>query len=83
LTRKWYDVSASFPYFIPMPLPLIETMGAEIIQRRGAGDRKSLFDIAITPDPINYYDPGERPTRKPAAIEVITPQQGANPTQPG
>ncbi|TWU14943.1 Peptidase family M50 [Symmachiella macrocystis] len=43
-----YHVPASFPYFIPMPLPPIGTMGAVIIQRRGAGDRKALFDIAIS-----------------------------------
>ncbi|QDU45749.1 Peptidase family M50 [Symmachiella dynata] len=43
-----YGVPASFPYFIPMPLPPIGTMGAVIFQRRGAGDRKALFDIAIS-----------------------------------
>ncbi len=43
-----YSVPASFPYFIPMPFPPIGTMGAVIIQRRGAGDRKALFDIAIS-----------------------------------
>ncbi len=43
-----YGVPASFPYFIPMPLPPFGTMGAVILQQRGAGDRKALFDIAIS-----------------------------------
>jgi len=43
-----YHVPASLPYFIPMPIPPIGTMGAVIVQRRGAGDRKALFDIAIS-----------------------------------
>ena len=43
-----YRVPASFPYFIPMPFPPFGTMGAVIVQQRGAGDRKALFDIAIS-----------------------------------
>ena len=43
-----YAVPASFPYFIPMPFPPIGTLGAVIVQQRGAGDRKALFDIAIS-----------------------------------
>jgi membrane-associated protease RseP (regulator of RpoE activity) len=43
-----YRVPASFPYFIPMPGSPIGTMGAVIVMQPGIGDRRSLFDIAIT-----------------------------------
>jgi membrane-associated protease RseP (regulator of RpoE activity) len=43
-----YRVPASFPYFIPMPASPIGTMGAVIVMQPGIGDRRSLFDIAIT-----------------------------------
>ncbi|MCA9083593.1 MAG: site-2 protease family protein [Planctomycetaceae bacterium] len=41
-------VPASFPYFIPLPLPPLGTMGAVILQGRGAADRRKMFDIAVT-----------------------------------
>ena len=41
-------VSASLPYFIPMPISPIGTMGAVIVMQRGQGDRRSIFDIAIS-----------------------------------
>jgi membrane-associated protease RseP (regulator of RpoE activity) len=43
-----YRVPASLPYFIPLPISPIGTMGAVIGMHPGIGDRKSLFDIAIT-----------------------------------
>ena len=43
-----YGVPASYPFFIPMPLSPIGTMGAVIGMQPGRGDRRSLFDIAIT-----------------------------------
>jgi len=43
-----YRVPASFPYFIPMPASPIGTMGAVIVMQPGIGNRRSLFDIAIT-----------------------------------
>jgi membrane-associated protease RseP (regulator of RpoE activity) len=46
-TRR-YRVSASLPYFIPIPVPPIGTMGAVIAMRGHMGDRKSLFDIGIS-----------------------------------
>jgi membrane-associated protease RseP (regulator of RpoE activity) len=48
LQARRYHVAASLPYFIPMPLSPIGTMGAVIGMRGGMGDRKSLFDIGIT-----------------------------------
>ena len=47
--QAWrYRVPASFPYFIPMPLSPIGTMGAVIAMRGRVADRRALFDIAIT-----------------------------------
>ena len=43
-----YRVSASFPYFIPMPAGPFGTLGAVIGMRAHEGDRRALFDIAIT-----------------------------------
>lgn len=43
-----YGVPASYPYFLPMPISPIGTMGAVIAMRPGIGDRKALFDIAVT-----------------------------------
>lgn len=40
-------VPASLPYFIPMPLPPMGTMGAVIFQGRGVATRKQMFDIAV------------------------------------
>ena len=43
-----YGVPASLPLFIPMPGSLIGTMGAVIVMQPGKGDRRAIFDIAIT-----------------------------------
>jgi len=43
-----YHVPASLPYFIPMPLSPIGTMGAVIVMQPGMGNRRSLFDIGIS-----------------------------------
>lgn len=43
-----YHIRASYPYFIPMPVTPIGTMGAVIVMEAGAGDRKALFDVGIT-----------------------------------
>jgi membrane-associated protease RseP (regulator of RpoE activity) len=43
-----YRVPTSLPFFIPMPISIIGTMGAVIGMRGGMGNRRSLFDIAIT-----------------------------------
>ena len=58
-----YHVPASFPYFIPLPLPPLGTMGAVILQGRGTANRKQMFDIAVSGPlaglvvtlPILYY----------------------------
>ena len=41
-----YRVSASLPYFIPMPLSIIGTMGAVICMSRFIPNRRALFDIS-------------------------------------
>ncbi len=43
-----YRVPASFPFFIPLPIPPLGTMGAVIAQERGTADRKQMFDIAVS-----------------------------------
>lgn len=43
-----YGVPASLPYFIPMPLPPIGTMGAVIGMRSSVANRKQMFDIGLT-----------------------------------
>jgi membrane-associated protease RseP (regulator of RpoE activity) len=48
LQARRYGVPASLPMFIPMPVSPFGTMGAVIIQQAGAGDRKAMFDIAIS-----------------------------------
>jgi membrane-associated protease RseP (regulator of RpoE activity) len=46
-TARYYGVSVSLPYFIPVPPPfLFGTLGAVIRMRSPAGDRNALFDIA-------------------------------------
>jgi membrane-associated protease RseP (regulator of RpoE activity) len=41
-------VPASWPYFIPMPLNLLGTMGAVIVMGAGRANRRALFDIGLT-----------------------------------
>lgn len=48
LQARRYRVPASWPYFIPMPFNPVGTMGALIVMEPGRGDRKALFDIAIS-----------------------------------
>ena len=42
-----YGSPVSLPFFIPMPLSLMGTMGAVIVQRAPMRNRKALFDIGI------------------------------------
>jgi len=53
---KRYGVPATYPCFIPMPISPIGTMGAVIAMQPGKGDRRSLFDIAIS-GPIGGFLP--------------------------
>ena len=58
-----YRIPATFPYFIPLPLTPLGTMGAVILQGRGVADRRQMFDIAVSGPiaglaatlPILYY----------------------------
>lgn len=43
-----YRVPASLPYFIPMPLTPVGTMGALILMRHRITNTRALFDIGIT-----------------------------------
>ncbi len=42
-----YGSPVSLPYFVPMPLSVLGTMGAVIVQRGPMRDRQALFDIGI------------------------------------
>jgi membrane-associated protease RseP (regulator of RpoE activity) len=48
IQARRYRVPASLPYFIPMPVSPIGTMGAVIAMRGHMGDRKALYDIGIS-----------------------------------
>lgn len=41
-----HGISATLPYFIPMPLPPFGTLGAVIAMRQRIPNRKALFDVA-------------------------------------
>jgi membrane-associated protease RseP (regulator of RpoE activity) len=47
LTARAYGVQVSLPYFVPLPLPPLGTMGAIIRMRSPIPSRKVLFDIGI------------------------------------
>lgn len=47
LMARRHHVPASLPYFLPMPLTPIGTMGAVIFQGAHVADRRQMFDIAI------------------------------------
>jgi membrane-associated protease RseP (regulator of RpoE activity) len=42
-----HRIPASWPFFIPMPYPLIGTMGAVIAMQGSRADRRQLFDIGL------------------------------------
>jgi len=42
------DIEATYPYFIPLPIPPLGTMGAVIKQKSPPKDRNDLFDIGIS-----------------------------------
>ncbi|MCT8334146.1 site-2 protease family protein [Leptospira sp. 85282-16] len=47
LPARFYGVKATWPYFIPLPLGPIGTMGAVIQIKQQIPDKKVLFDIGI------------------------------------
>lgn len=48
IQARRYGVPATFPFFIPMPIPPLGTMGAVIVQGAGVANRKAMFDIAVS-----------------------------------
>lgn len=44
---RYHGVNASLPYFIPLPLSIIGTMGAVIRMKGQIPDREALFDIGV------------------------------------
>ncbi|MDO8632073.1 MAG: site-2 protease family protein [Phycisphaerales bacterium] len=47
LTCRYYDVDASLPYFLPMPVSITGTLGAFIRIREPIPSKRMLFDIGI------------------------------------
>ena len=47
LTARYYGMRVSLPYFIPMPVSLLGTMGAIIRMRSPLPNRRVLFDVGI------------------------------------
>lgn len=47
LVARRHGVAVSLPYFIPLPLPPLGTMGAAIVQKEPFRNRKVLFDVGI------------------------------------
>jgi len=47
LLSRYHEVQASLPYFIPLPLNAIGTLGAVISMKDNIPDRKALFDIGV------------------------------------
>ncbi len=48
IQARRYGVYASLPYFIPMPISPLGTLGAVIAMEPRMGHRRALFDIGIT-----------------------------------
>ena len=48
LQARKYGVYASYPFFLPMPMPPFGTFGAVIAMDSRIRDRKALFDIGIS-----------------------------------
>jgi membrane-associated protease RseP (regulator of RpoE activity) len=48
IQARRYGVHSSLPYFLPMPVPPIGTMGAVIGMSSNIPNRKALFDIGIS-----------------------------------
>lgn len=48
LQARRYRVHASYPYFIPMPISPLGTLGAVIVMEPRMGHRRALFDIGIS-----------------------------------
>ncbi len=48
LQARRYHIHASVPYFLPLPISPLGTMGAVIVQAAGFANRKALYDIAIS-----------------------------------
>ncbi len=42
------DIEATYPYFIPLPIPPLGTMGAVIKQKTPPKNRNELFDVGIS-----------------------------------
>ena len=46
--NRRYGISATLPYFIPVPIPPLGTFGAIILMRGRAPNSRALFDVGIS-----------------------------------
>ena len=46
--NRRYGISATLPYFIPVPIPPLGTFGAIILMRGRAPNNRALFDVGIS-----------------------------------
>lgn len=82
LQARRYGVRASFPYFLPLPISPLGTLGAVIAMEPRIGNRKALFDIGIT-GPVAGLVPtlvccvvGVQIANDPAPVGAFTTQFG-------
>jgi membrane-associated protease RseP (regulator of RpoE activity) len=81
-----HHIPASWPFFIPMPLSPIGTMGAVIAMQGSRADRRQLFDIGLAGPlagllvcvpvlclGIHVAEPGVSPFQQPLLTELLVP----------
>ncbi len=45
---RWHNVDVTLPYFIPLPITILGTLGAVIFIKSALTNRKALFDVGIS-----------------------------------
>ncbi len=48
LVARRHGAPASLPYFVPLPVPPLGTMGAVIVQKSPIRNRKAVFDLGVS-----------------------------------
>ncbi len=80
LARR-HGIAASFPYFLPMPLSPIGTLGAVILMPAQISNRRALFDMAIA-GPLAGLGPAVALSWVGLLFSTPGPAQQANLTTP-
>ncbi|MHA1894233.1 MAG: site-2 protease family protein [Candidatus Helarchaeota archaeon] len=50
-----HGIDASFPYFIPLPIPPLGTMGAVIHQKSPTKNKNELFDVGLSGPLVGFF----------------------------